>query len=106
MLSLFALLGPISMIVLLVTLGTFSRRLGAVYRRPPVYHVFYVGAILIGVGVAYRITGADATGRADTTSALFYDLTLIVGLFLAVIIAWRYWGWLLSERDADPTIHH
>ncbi len=98
---LFSLVGPVSIVVALVVLASLSRRLGAVTRRPPLYRWFFVGAALVALSIILRLVRLDSSGRLDTQAALFYDVPLVIGLLIAVIVAWRYWGWLLYEQDAD-----
>ncbi len=94
-------IGPASIVVALVALASLSRRLGAVTRRPPLYRWFLVGAALVGLSIVLRLIGLDSAGRLGAQTALFYDVPLAIGLLVSVIVAWRYWGWLLYEQDAD-----
>lgn len=94
-----SLFEPAAIVVMLVILGNFSKRLGAVSRRPPLYHLHYVAAVLVGVGTLFRVIGVDGTGRVDHLNTLIYDVLLVIGLLIAVIVTWRYWGWLLFERE-------
>lgn len=96
--AVFSLLGPVSIVILLLALASLSQRLGAVTRRRPYYRLFYVSAVLVALSVALRVlyhAGAGLDGQA----ALLYDLPLAVGLLIAVVVAWHYWGWLLYEQE-------
>ncbi|MCC7450480.1 MAG: hypothetical protein IT324_23885 [Anaerolineae bacterium] len=95
---LFGLIGPASMIVALIVLALLSQRLGAVTKRAPIYRWFYVSVVLIAVSIVGRLFAPDAL---DYRAALLYDVPLALGLTLAVVIAWRYWSWLLSERGKN-----
>jgi hypothetical protein len=95
---LLGLIGPASMIVALIVLALLSQRLGAVTKRAPIYRWFYVSVILIAVSIVARLFAPDAL---DYRAALLYDVPLALGLTLAVVIAWRYWSWLLSERGKN-----
>jgi hypothetical protein len=99
LLTLLGLCGPASIIVALIVLAALSQRLGAVTKRTPLYRWFFVSVVLIGVSVMSRLVNvgaSDAAGR-DVLVAILDDLSLAIGLSLAVIVAWRYWSWLLSE---------
>lgn len=101
MLSLFGLLGMISTAVALLVLAGLSRRLGKVTRAPRYYIGFYVGAILIAVSIVVRIL-AILQLVVLATSDPFWVLIVVglpaLSLTVSLIIAWRYWSWLLAER--------
>lgn len=95
-LNLLSFIGPISIMICLVILALLSQRLGAVTRRAPIYRWLFLSSSLIGVSVFVRAISPDQI--MNETTALLYDLPMAVGLILAVVIAWQYWGWLLGER--------
>lgn len=95
-LALLSLLGPISVIVALVVIAQLSQRLGAVTKRPPIYRWFYVSVALVAVSIVERLITFVAPDSFNTP--LLYDLPFAAALVIAVVIAWRYWSWLLSER--------
>lgn len=99
--ALLSFVGPASIILALVVMASLSRRLGEVTRRPPLYRWFFVGAALVGLSMVLRLVKLDSSGQLGTQAALFYDVPLVGGLLISVIVAWRYWGWLLYEQDAD-----
>jgi hypothetical protein len=88
----------------LVILGLLSRRLGRVIRTPPYYLGFFVGAGLIAVTVLARIlnigrgAGEAATLRDNPLWVILYIGLPAIALTLSVVVAWRYWSWLLAER--------
>jgi hypothetical protein len=99
--SLFSLLGMISVVVSLLVLGRLSHRLGKVTRAPRFYLGFYGAGVMIGLSVLARLLGDLNITVISTTDAFW--VFLIVGLpafalTLSLIIAWRYWSWLLAER--------
>ncbi len=104
--SLFALLslfGPVALMVALVILALLSQRLGAGTTRPPLYRWVYVSVDLVGLSVIERLHNQNApqTLGSDYSTLILYDILLALGLGLAVIVAWRYWSWLLSEPSRN-----
>ena len=97
-------LGVGSIAFALMLLGRLSQRLGEVTSAAPHYVGFYVGAGLVGVGAGARLWNLfDASPAADLHQAslwvLLYNGAPALGVTLGVIFAWRYWSWLLAERD-------
>ncbi len=41
---------------------------------------------------------SNFSGRIEVSGV---DLSLVIGLGIAVVVAWRYWGWLLNESEKD-----
>lgn len=102
--GLFGLLGPASITVALVVLALLSRRLGGVTRMPRYYVGLFLAAGMMGVSVVARLL---ALGRGSAiTMELNHDplwVFLYIGLpaialTTAIVVAWRYWSWLLAER--------
>ncbi len=103
MISLFALLGPLGVLTMLVVLTLISRRMGRMTRAAPHYIGFMVAAVLVAAGLAARaldaVRGADpAAVHGDSGALLLYTALPALGLTLALVAAWRYWSWLLAER--------
>lgn len=102
MTNLFAFLGlagPLSIVIALLVIAALSQRLGAVTRSTPLYRWFYVSAVMVSVGLVIRFLDIFMPEQINlTANPLYYDVPIVVGLIVAVIIAWRYWSWLLSER--------
>lgn len=101
MLSIYGLLGMISVAVSLIVLGLLSRRLGKVTRTPRYYLGFYVSAGLIVLSVLVRILDILSIVVVSPTDP--FAVLIVVGipgfaLTLSLITAWRYWSWLLAER--------
>jgi len=94
-----SLAGPISMIVVVLLMRSLSKRLGAVTRRPPIYRWFTVSAACILVSIALRLVREVNDGPLDGQRALLYDVPFAIGLLIALVVAWRYWGWLLYEHE-------
>lgn len=97
-LGLLSLLGPASIAVALFVLGALSKRLGNVTHAKRYYIGFYVAAFLIVVGLVIRAARVVQEGE-PVGQLIVYDLFMAAGVTLGVIITWRYWSWLLAERD-------
>jgi hypothetical protein len=101
MIALVTLIAPLSVSVACVVMGLLSRRLGLTMHVPPYYLGFFVAAGLMLISGAARVL--TVLDPPDGTPGLLrvvlvYGLPAIA-LTLAVILAWRYWSWLLAERS-------
>ena len=102
--ELFGLLGTISITVAIFVLGELSRRLGRVTKASPYYVGFYIATAFVAVGVVARMATlfgqvAQITNLHDNIMwVLLYNGAPAFGITLALIVAWRYWSWLLAER--------
>lgn len=102
--GLLGLLGVGSIAFALVLLGRLSQRLGQVTSAAPYYIGFYLGATLVAVGGGARAWNLSDASRAaelhqTTLWVLLYNGAPALGVTLGVMLAWRYWSWLLAERD-------
>ncbi len=95
-LAFLGLLGPASVIVALIVIAQLSQRLGAVTKRPSIYRWYYVSVALVALSVVERLIALIVPNAFNT--ALLYDIPFAAALVIAVVVAWRYWSWLLSER--------
>lgn len=95
-LAFLGLLGPASVIVALIVIAQLSQRLGAVTKRPSIYRWYYVSVALVTLSIIERLIALIVPNAFNT--ALLYDIPFAVALVIAVVVAWRYWSWLLSER--------
>jgi hypothetical protein len=94
-------IGLVGISVLLAVMGLLSHRLGRVTRAKPYYLVFFVGALLVAIGAGVRIWQPEPTVNLTTETlwVLLYHGMPALGLTLGVVAAWRYWSWLLAERN-------
>lgn len=99
MTHLLAVIAPLSLVIVLLGLMMLSRRLGSVSKRRPLYRIYYIGITFVTLGGLLRVLWMDSSGRLDAGIALFHDFPLFLGLLIGVVVAWRYWAWLLTERD-------
>jgi hypothetical protein len=100
--------GTLSIIVLFYILAKLSERFGSVIKMPPIYRYFYLAILLLLVSyvtnllvVRTIITPADSPAwlMAPWFLLLAYHLPMAIGLSIGLIITWRYWSWLITERN-------
>lgn len=103
--SLFGLLGTLGILVVLVVMGLLSRRLGLATRARPYYLGFFAAAGLNGISLIAHlinlISGAIGAGGLpdDAGWVLVINGLPALAVTLGLYSAWRYWSWLLAERD-------
>jgi hypothetical protein len=92
---------------LLFILAELSKRLGLVTKMAPYYRGLYFGAgCVIFALAAWLLARAESASpelelaflRTPLADELLYQLPLAVGMTVSLVVAWRYWGWLLRER--------
>ncbi len=94
------LLGPLSLVILLLVVGLLSKRLGEQTHAKPYYLGFYVAALLVLISAAARILDNALDVPADDLRWIIVEDGLpALALTIGILIAWRYWSWLLAERD-------
>ncbi len=104
-LNLFGALGMMGIGIALVILARLSKRLGKATRSKPYYIGFYVGAIfLFSVAVLQSLNAIFNFAPPDLLAAepvwaVVYHGFPALGITLGLYFAWRYWSWLLAERD-------
>jgi hypothetical protein len=100
--ALLGLLGPISSMVALIVVGLLSRQLGEQTNAKRFYLGFFAAAILILISIAAQFL--DLIFHIPHNDSLvlwiFVDDGLpAIAVTVGVVFAWRYWSWLLAERD-------
>jgi len=103
--GLLSLLGLTSVCVFLVVLALLSRKLGKVTHAKSFYTGLFVsvGFVLIGIGARIANFTHELAQIEELNNninwVLLYNGAPAFGVTLAIIIVWRYWSWLLAERD-------
>lgn len=99
-------LGLLSLVLMTWILARLSKRLGEVTKMSRYYRVFYVSMTCLSIAVMAHFLRmsvflAEEVGPYILHSDIFYlciyYIPLAVGVTLDLIIAWRYWSWLLRE---------
>lgn len=101
--DLLAALGMASIAGVMLILALLSKRLGSVTRTPRYYIGLYVSSVLLIMSTLMRlwnmVQGVSVVDLShDPTWVVVYIGLPAVGFTIAVIVAWRYWSWLLAER--------
>lgn len=105
--TLLSIATPLALMIVLWVMAQISRRFGEVTHRPPHYRGFYVALVLmiLPLGVRLLAVGLSDTEMQDqggtSTAALLHDIPLAASISLALVIAWRYWGWLVYAREGE-----
>ncbi len=106
-----AQLGAVSLLSIIYTfyiLANLSRRYGEVIRMPPHYRGFYFAIGLVVVALSSHLLRdmvildpeqEQALLNNDWFYLLAFYLPLALAITLAIIIAWRYWSWILKEQE-------
>ncbi len=98
--TLIGLLGPLSIAVLLIVIGLLSKRLGEQTHAKPYYLGFYAAALFMVISAAARLfSPAAGIPEDDPVWIILEDGLPAAALTIGVMLAWRYWSWLLAERD-------
>lgn len=106
-LTLLSTLAPIAITIMLIIFAELSRRLGAVVKTAPLYRWFYVAAALTFCSSTVRLLSIEFSqedfeySTGEQLTAYAYALPLMIGLLLALWVAWRYWGWLVYAGEGD-----
>jgi len=106
-----AILGSIglgSVIVTLVILARFGRKLGAVTKMRPLYYGYYVAIGCLSLALLARLIRASVfwapveSVPSVLTDPVFYlllhHLPMAIALSISLGVTWHYWSWLLKER--------
>jgi hypothetical protein len=108
MISILGTVGTLSVIILLFVLARLSERFGSVVKMRPLYRYYFVSLFLVLVSATTHILAASADSMATDNPSwltnpwfllLAFHLPLTVAVSIALYVTWRYWGWLITERN-------
>lgn len=106
--SLLGTLGTLSVLVLFYILAKLSERFGSVIKMRPQYRYYYVALVFLFVGWIAQLLfmAADlmpANFQTWIQSSWFvllvYYIPVTIGVTIGLVITWRYWSWLVAERN-------
>lgn len=101
---------PLALMITLWVMAQISRRFGEVTHRPPLYRAFYVALALLVFPLVVRLLALGLTAQqiadlgGNTLEAALHDLPLAASITLAVVVTWRYWGWLVYAREGQNPV--
>lgn len=96
---------PIAMIVMFLVLGVLSQHLDEVVKMGHLYRWFFVAASITSISLVVRLLSIGFSDEAfmvdsrDTAFSIAYTLPLATGIIISLVVAWRYWGWLIYAND-------
>jgi hypothetical protein len=105
---LFGTFGTLSVIVLFYILAKLSEKFGSVIKMPPIYRFYYLAILILLVGYVANLLVVRTIVAPDNSSAWFatpqflllvYHLPMAIGVTIGLIVTWRYWSWLITERN-------
>ena len=106
--SLLGALSTLSLLVILYVLAKLSERFGTVIKMRPRYRYYYIGLSLVFIGwiaqllvmvVGLMPTSAQFWLNSSWFLLLAYYLPVALGVTIGLVITWRYWSWLVAERN-------
>lgn len=105
--TLLSVTAPATLMILLWVMAQISRRFGEVTHRPPIFRWFYVAIGLLVFPLVMRVLAVGLTEDdriklgGNAAGAILHDIPLALAITLSVIVAWRYWGWLVYAREGQ-----
>jgi hypothetical protein len=103
--NLFGAFGAFGIGTALLILGLLSKRLGKATRARSSYVGFYAAATILYLNALLQAANAVLNFAppdllmSDPLWLFAYIGLPALGVTLGIIFAWRYWSWLLAERD-------
>jgi hypothetical protein len=106
--SLLGALGTLSILIIIYILAKLSERFGAVIKMRPRYRYYYLALIFLFIGwlaqllvLATDLTPTNVQSWLNSSWFLLlaYYLPLTIGVTIGLVITWRYWSWLVAERN-------
>jgi hypothetical protein len=100
------IIGPLSVVALLVLLMMLGKRLGQALELPPYYRLYYAAFFffLLPLPAAWVLLLTKAWGLPEPAlntglaiKLVVASIPMTVGITLAVIATAKYWGWIWGE---------
>jgi uncharacterized membrane protein len=92
-----SVIGLGAVMYMLYIFANLSRRLGQVTKMRPYYRAFYVAIGFLTIPALARILFGNLALATGATQNMF-DIPFLIAMALSVVVAWRYWSWLLKEK--------
>ena len=100
--------GILSIMFLFFILARLSEKLGAVTRMSSYYRWFWAGIGFLGIALTSQLLRITVSLTGQTSYALLgdplfylvtYHVPMAIGVSIGLAVTWRYWSWLLTERN-------
>jgi len=91
-------MSTLSILVLFFIMAKLSERFGTVIKMKPIFRYYYVAVGLSLISFFTQLL-ATTTDFRPWVILLGYHLPLSISVSVAIFITWRYWRWLVTERD-------
>lgn len=100
--------GTLSIIALLYILAKLSEKFGSVIKMSPIYRYYYLAIAFLVIAYITNWLVVRATLIPENTPAwlnapwflfLAYHLPRAIGVTIGLVLTWRYWSWLILERN-------
>ena len=88
----------LAIMLLFYIMAKLSERFGVVIRMKPIYQYYYVAMGLTAISFITQLLAATVEFSLWVI-VLAYHLPLSISVSIAAVITWRYWCWLVTERD-------
>lgn len=101
-------IGTISAMFLFFILARLSEKLGAVTRMSAYYRWFWAGIVFLGIALISQLVRITVSLNGQTSYLLLnnplvylitYHVPMAIGITIGLAMTWRYWSWLLTERN-------
>jgi hypothetical protein len=101
-------ISTISIIFVLIILARLSEKLGAVTGMPPYFRWFWAGTGFLVIALVSQLLRISVSLTGHTSSEwldnpmfylVAYHLPMAIGVTIGLAVTWRYWSWLLTERN-------
>lgn len=108
LISLLGTTNILAILILFYILARLSEKFGAVIKMPPLYRYYYMAALPILIGFGMQLYTAVAKSASTNTPKwltepwillVVYYLPLSIGVTIGLFVTWRYWRWLITERN-------
>ncbi len=96
------ILSTLSILLLFYILARLSERFGTVIKMAPIFRYYYVAAGFVAISLVSQILTVAVTApwvKSPWFLILSYYLPTAIGVTIGLFITWRYWSWLVTERD-------
>lgn len=109
LITIFSATATLSLVIVFHILAKLSRQFGRVLKMKDYYKGYYFAEVLGGIAFIMHLLQASLllSGSKPTLSGYhsiallgFHHLPLALAVTIAIIITWKYWSWLVIEKES------